>query len=383
MRCVAGSREIKRAMRVAMGILPVRTPMEVLRSVKISCDDEMHVIATDSTCSIKVLVPGAQVEEPGDVLVPGKRGHQIVQRSEDEVLFASTKSGVRIEVGQDKFEMLSDPVSVFPTVRIDPVSPDYCHEMQADALEKAIRRTVFAADPLYAKYALGGTAFDLQENGPCFFVGSDGRRISAQRLEATGHGGHSCDPKTTIAPTAGMKSLSESIRFLEAEQARICCGASCMTAESESFSLACQWLEGRFPSPWQRTMVPKDSDKHADASCYAGELLEAVRKSEIMADETTVGVVLAFEGEEIRLTRSGECVGTSKVVVEADVLGEPSQFQVNPSYLKEWLNSVDPGDQVSIRYPLMGAMNIQLSVEDGGYYTQSIMLNVEQVAPSV
>jgi DNA polymerase III sliding clamp (beta) subunit (PCNA family) len=129
-------------------------------------------------------------------------------------------------------------------------------------------------------------------------------------------------------------------------------------------------------------MVSKDSGKHEDASCNAGDLLDGLKKSEILADDGEIAVQVSFRDGEILLSRHGSCIGDSEVVIEADVLGGEASAKINPIYMREWLATVDQDENVMIRYPTTG-VQMQLSTHDGGYYTQSVMVDVVQTASSV
>jgi len=67
------------------GVVPARTPKEILRNVHIIAEDgTATLIGTDSEIGVRYTIPEVHVEEPGQTLVPSGRFQQILRELTDD-----------------------------------------------------------------------------------------------------------------------------------------------------------------------------------------------------------------------------------------------------------------------------------------------------------
>lgn len=376
MRAIADAKKLKSALRIAVQVCPSRTPMEILQAVKVVAGDELSILSTNTIQSVQALVPDATIECKGEVLLPGRQAYQMVSSAEGDVILSATDNGAEVICEHDRYSVLSEEPSKHPARPVEVRESSYGHRIKADSLAKAIRRTLFANDQLNARFALGGTAWDLPKDGHCFLVGTDERRAVASKLDAVGIGGHECDPKSNVCPHAAMRTIVEALANSEAKEVLVVNQASSLLVACKQFRISSLWLEGRFPSPWQRMMVGKESEDHGVAYCRAGDLMSGVKKSEILVDHDEIGTTLRFGEDEILLNRRGASVGGSRVSVESTVEGEPGEVKLNARFLKDWLSAVPAEEELRVMYPYKEYGKFQLMTTDGSYYSQAPLVNV-------
>ena len=383
MKFVASSAAFNAAVRVVAAACPARTTQDVLYSIKVECDqDTVRLISTDNMHTVVRCVDDAEVIEPGVALLPSKTIAKIASHVSGEVAVNADGTGVSFKCGGDRFRMNTEEPATHPG-RVPPlVSTDYCHAFSTVSAISAIKRTSFATNQVHHKYALSGIALDFPNDGESYMVASDGRRSSAAKLYGKSFGSHSAEAVNTVVPIHGMKVLLSAMLASTSEEVLFSCGASELVVNADDFIFSSRLVEGRFPSPWRSFVLPVKGE-YGRAVCECGDLLNAVRKSEIMSDTESKGVNVAFGEGVIVFEKNIANSGASRVQIDAEECHEPARFKTDASYLRDWLAVIPSEEMLSLHYPVDGGSRFHLSSDDGAVYSQAIMFDTAISAPGV
>jgi DNA polymerase III subunit beta len=188
MKLVCHRGALSTAFQTVSGVVPTRTPKPVLQNVKLeAAKGHAVLVGTDSEVAIRYRVAEADIQEPGDVLLPTSRVLAILREMQgDTVSLETTDSGtcVRGERAEYKLPMI-DPAE-FPAVAEFEETNSY--SIQAGALKQMIRRTIFATDAESTRYALGGPR-------PVCGGGQGGQRRSGSGGAFEGHATDRAQPE--------------------------------------------------------------------------------------------------------------------------------------------------------------------------------------------
>ena len=72
------------ALQVVGGVVPSRTPKEVLKNVKLQvADGKATLLGTDAEVAVRYEIPGVEIESEGETLLPAARTTAIIRELVD------------------------------------------------------------------------------------------------------------------------------------------------------------------------------------------------------------------------------------------------------------------------------------------------------------
>ncbi len=361
MKVICDRAALKNAVDLVAGVVPARSPKPELTCIKVAAKKAsgkggagagaLTLSATDAEVSLRLSRTQVEVQDGGEILVPGDRLRSIVTAEDaDPTLTIEADSEACVIKGRDaKFKIYGYPSGSLPPI---PEFPDNdqtadIFSINAGQLQRLITRTIFAVARDNSRYAINGVL--LKRNGKKIeMVATDGRRLALAR--GTAEGSPSGDKQTMcIVPT---KALTLASRLIDDEEAAVRIG---VTANQVIFSfdaeggaggsggggtiLASNLVEGTFP-PYE-DVIPKDQDKRAKFDVNA--LSSAVRRAAILTNEESRGVRMAFAGggKGMKMSSRTPESGEAEIDVEVESYdGGEIEIGFNPAFLSDALKVV-------------------------------------------
>src|SRR5579872_3473510 len=150
------------AFQTVGGVIPTRTPKPILQNVKLEATAGHAVlIGTDQEVGIRYRLAEANVEVPGDVLLPPNRVLAILREMHgDAVFLETTESGTIIRGERAEYKLGAENPAEFPLVA--EFDEQNSVTIAAGVLKQMIQRTVFATDTESTRYALGGVLVEIR-----------------------------------------------------------------------------------------------------------------------------------------------------------------------------------------------------------------------------
>ena len=361
MQLVCDRAELHTAFQTVTPVAGQRTPKPILQNIKmIAQKGTVTLLATDLEVGVRYQVPGVEVTEPGEAVVPAAPMNAILRELLDEQVEIKVEEHHCQVIGKSsRFKILGESPDEFPDV---PAFPKDAHlTVPADKLVRMIHRTLFAVDAENTRYALGGVLWELSAK-ELVLVATDGRRLAIM--------GHKT-PVSRDAPKSGIvpgKALALVERTLsgDEENVDIVLHAGDILLRTGHAVIYSRLLEGKYPK--YQEVIPKAGPKKASVS--AGALMAALRQAAIITSEESRGVVFQFAANQLTLSSKAAEVGESTVEMPVDYAGDPVVVTFNPQFLIQPLREVALAETVVLELSDADTA-ATLQTEDG--YTYVLM----------
>ncbi|MCH8828732.1 MAG: DNA polymerase III subunit beta [Planctomycetes bacterium] len=331
------------AFQIVGGVVPARTPKEILKNVKLSVDENTAtLIGTDQEVGIRYEIPGVEIESPGETLLPTNRVISILRElQENSVLLEVTEKGVRIRSGQSDFILAVEEAVEFPSVAAFEDQAYYV--VSGPSLREAIRRTVFAADEESTRYALGGVQLELSNEG-MVLAATDSRRLALVKSTCRVEGEiETAAGPLPVVPKKAMVLLERSIDDEESD-VFLAVHENGVVVKSGRSTISSQLVQGRFPK--YQDVIPKDPT--TSVNLVVGMFLSAVRQAQIVTNDESRGVDFTFADGLLKLESQAADIGNSTIELPIDYNDKELKITFDPRYIAEFLRVLEPEKSVQL-----------------------------------
>lgn len=348
------------AFQVVSGVVPTRTPKEILKNVKLEVVGGAAVlIGTDQEIGIRYEVPGVEIEGEGTTLLPTNRLLSILRELTDEkVYLEATDEAVWVRAGHSEFRLSAGDPAEFPTVT--PFADERYHAISGPVLREAIRRTVFATDVESTRYALGGVLLELKADSMTL-AATDSRRLSVVQSSCRSEGVDQPENASPVIPAKAMSLVERTLVGDEDEEVFLAVHANDVLIKSGNSTIASRLVEGRFPR--YREVIPKEAKSSVEL--IVGPFFSAVRQAQIVTNEESRGVDFQFADGLLTLKSQATDVGQSKVELPIDYSGDEITITFDPRFIADFLRVLQPESQV--RLDLIDAESAAVFRTEGSY----------------
>ncbi len=331
-RCSRG--QLSEAFSIASMVVPQRTPIPSLTSVKLTALREksgglLELACTDMEFGLKYSVPAAEVKEEGTLVLPAARVAGILREAGDqEVTIDSDGNLAHLRLPDSSFKLVGLDPSDFPTV---PTFEDKgAVRIGTEELGTMIRKTQFAVSTEVVRYSLTGQLLEVKGK-ELRMVASDGKRLAYIKSRSSGKGDGQKDLRV-IVPTKTM-NLLDKVLGEEDDQVALAVEETQIKLKTSRALIFSRLIEDRFPD--YEAVVPANLDKKVVANRES--LLSAFRKSSLMTTDKTRAVKMSLsKGKMTLFTRTAD-VGEAKVELAVEYKGEELDVVFNPDYVADYL----------------------------------------------
>ena len=369
MKVITDRAALENAVRLVAGVVVSRTTTPVLRCIRLSADAGRLVLsATDQEVWLRLGLEEVEVAEPGEVLVPADKLHQVVQSCDDPTLTLETDGmALRIVAPDSNFRINGfDPADAPEVSGFEDASVD-C-EIEAGTLQRLVALTRFAAATETIRYAVSGVLFH-RDGKSIRFVATDGKRLAMARGHcASGQGTAECIiPLKALQLVQRLTSNPEAIIRIAVDEQRIRFNVTDGGGEA---TLTSSLVEGRFP-PYD-DVIPKDQDKRVS---FDVELLsKAVRRAALLTNDESKGVRMTFDDQHLTLKGQAPEMGEAVVRLALEGYeGDALEIGFNPTYLTDALKVVE-SDHVIIELKAPNRPGVLKTGDDFTYVIMPVSL---------
>lgn len=329
------------ALQVVGGVVPARTPKDVLKNTKLIVEGGTAVLmGTDTEIGMRHNITEVETGSSGEVLLPTQRLMSILREvSSPDVRLTVDEQLLEVSAGQSEFRLPVEDPRDFPDVA--PFDAENCYCISGHALKTAIKRVIFAVDDESARYALGGVYMELTPN-QIVLAATDSRRLAVVELPSSSRG-EVPEKQSVVIPRKAMTLLERSIEGDETE-ILIAPGEHDAVFSAGNSMIYTRLVEGRFPN--FRDVLPSNLPICIDL--LAGPFHSVVRQSQIVTSDESRGVDFEFDGGLLTLKSRAADVGESKVQIPVDYSGEKLAIMFDPRFVSEFLRVLDPESTVQL-----------------------------------
>ena len=335
--------DLAEAFHVVSGVVPSRTPKEILRNVKLILDGgTATLVGTDQEIGIRREIAGVETDSSGEVLLPTSRVLSILRElSGESVDLEITEKSVWIRSGQSEFELASEDPDEFPEVAT--FQGDAYYTLSAAAFREGIRRTVFASDVESTRYALGGVLVEPAAE-ELTLAATDSRRLAVAKVACAAEGIEEPPSSGSIVPAKAMHLIDRSIGD-DDETVQLVLGANELQVRCGSSTITSRLVEGRFP-PYAN-VIPQDSG--TKFQLVVAPFYAAVRQAQIVTTDDSRGVDFTFTKGGLTLSSVAADVGHSKVELPVSYDGDELSIMFDPRFVADFLRVLEQEANVTLR----------------------------------
>jgi DNA polymerase-3 subunit beta len=289
--------------------------------------------ATDLDVSVTCKVE-AKVIKPGATTLPVKKLFGIVRELNGEIEIETDDKNISsIRSGSSFFKIHGLAADEFPP--LPKFKDDKKVLLPQENIRAMIRKTSFAVSTDESRYVLNGIFVSLKE-GKMTFVATDGRRLALVDEEVE------ISEKSAGEFIVPAKAVNEINRLLQDKgDVELKFGenqASFALKNENSFSvlLITKLIEGNYPN--YRQVIPGEAKERIGVG--REELVQALRRAEIMTSEKANSVKLAFGKNLLTITANSPEVGEARETMAINYKGKELAIAFNPRYLIDPLNAL-------------------------------------------
>jgi len=326
--------QIIAGLQAVQNVVSTRTTLPILSNVLLRAEgSHLEFTATDLDVTVACKVE-AKVSKPGATTLPVKKLFGIVRELHGEIeIEVDEKNVASIRSGSSFFKIHGLAADEFPP--LPKFKDDQKIAQPQENIRAMIRKTSFAVSTDESRYVLNGIFMSLKD-GKMTLVATDGRRLAL------------VDEEVDIAEkSAGefivpAKAINELNRLLQDKgEVEIKFGenqASFALKNETGFSvlLITKLIEGNYPN--YRQVIPGEAKERIAVA--REELMQALRRAEIMTSEKANSVKLAFGKNVLTITANSPEVGEARETMAINYKGKELAIAFNPRYLIDPLNAL-------------------------------------------
>ncbi len=326
--------QIIAGLQAVQNVVSTRTTLPILSNVLIRAEgSHVEFTATDLDVTVACKVE-AKVVKPGATTLPVKKLFGIVRELQGEIeIETDDKNLSSIRSGSSFFKIHGLAADEFPP--LPKFKDDKKVSLPQENIRGMIRKTSFAVSTDESRYVLNGIFISLKE-GKMTFVATDGRRLALVDEEVD------ISEKSAGEFIVPAKAVNELNRLLQDKgDVELKFGenqASFALKNETGFSvlLITKLIEGNYPN--YRQVIPGEAKERIGVG--REELVQALRRAEIMTSEKANSVKLAFGKNLLTITANSPEVGEARETMAINYKGKELAIAFNPRYLIDPLNAL-------------------------------------------
>jgi DNA polymerase III subunit beta len=326
--------QIIAGLQAVQNVVSNRTTLPILSNVLLRAEGgHVEFTATDLDVTVACKVE-AKVVKPGATTVPVKKLFGIVRELQGEIEIATDEKNVTsIRSGGSFFKIHGLGADEFPP--LPKFKDDKKVALPQETVKGMLKKTSFAVSTDESRYVLNGIFISLKDH-KMTLVATDGRRLALVDEEVD------ISEKSSGEFIVPAKAVNELNRLLlDKGDVELKFGenqASFALKDDKGFSvlLITKLIEGNYPN--YRQVIPGEPKERI--ALNREELVQALRRAEIMTSEKANSVKLTFGKNNLTITANSPEVGEARETLAVNYKGNEIAIAFNPRYLIDPLNAL-------------------------------------------
>ncbi len=337
MKITAAREDILGPLQNVIGVVERRQTMPILANVLLSArDSRLSVTGTDLEVEL-VAAHEVNVEQAGDVTVPGRKLLDIFRALPERANVNLTTEGDRVTLrtGRSRFTLSSLPAPEFPLV--EEINAQQHLTVNRSALRQLIDKTHFSMAQQDVRYYLNGMLLETEGN-ILRAVATDGHRLALCETELEAPASSS---QQVIVPRKGVLELQ---RLLGGEgPLDLAIGTNHIRVNIGDIRVTSKLIDGRFPD--YARVLPANPTKIVEAD--RDLLRQSFQRTAILSNEKYRGIRLSLKSGALTIQAHNPEQEEAEDQVEVSYEGEELEVGFNVTYLLDALGALE-SDKVEI-----------------------------------
>jgi len=336
MKLTIAKEQLLNGLQAVQNLVASRTTLPILSNVLLRAKEgTLELTATDLDVTVCCAVE-ATVQKVGASTVPVKKLFGIARElgAAQLEIEVDEKNGCKIKAGSSYYRMNGLAAEEFPP--LPKFADDKKLVLPQEKLKGMLRRTSFAVSSDETRYVLNGLFCSLKDH-KVTLVATDGRRLALTDEEADISAENEGD---FIIPTKAVNELNRLLQPAGSVEIKVTENQASFDLKGEtgfSVLLITKLVEGSYPN--YRQVIPAESAERI--ALVREELLQALRRAEIMTSEKSNSVKLAFTKNNLAITANSPDVGEARESLAVNYKGKDLSIAFNPAYLLDPLKALD------------------------------------------
>jgi DNA polymerase-3 subunit beta len=335
MKLTIAKEQLIHGLQAVQNVVSSRTTLPILSNVLLKAEGKsLELTATDLDVSVSCAVEG-NVGKAGGTTLPAKRFFGIVREltSPEIELEVDDKNVCSIRAGASFYKINGIAAEEFPPL------PSFKENrkvtMPQEKLKAMLRKTSFAISTDETRYVLNGVFISLKED-KITMVATDGRRLALVEEEMASNGAQG----DFIIPTKAINELNRLLQATGEVEVKFTDNQVAMTMKDDkgfTILLISKLVEGNYPN--YRQVIPAETKERVTLA--REELLQALRRAEIMTSDKSNSVKLNFTKNNLAITANTPEVGEGRESIAINYKGKEMAIAFNPTYLLDPLKALE------------------------------------------
>ena len=335
MKVIFNRAALAQALALLTSVVPTRTPKPILKCVKITAENDLLTLsATNLESGIQYSLQQAQIDQPGQIVIPADRINAIVRESLDETLtLTADQAECKITGLDSEFTIYSHDADQYPAVPGFEGDPHL--EITLENLQSGIERCLFATAKESTRYALNGVLWEIQ-NKKLSMVATDGRRLAKVQVNLNKAADDSVQKNKIIVPAKTM-SLLDKIGSTDSDTVNIQLIDNQIVLQCQNVTVSSNLVEGNFPK--YEDIIPTDYKKKLTLQTEA--VLSAVKRASLLTSEESRGIKCRLDENLLTFSARAPETGDATIEMKIEYPDEPIEIGFNPQFLVDVLRVIN------------------------------------------
>jgi DNA polymerase III subunit beta len=336
MKLTIAKEQLINGLQAVQNVVGSRTTLPILSNVLLQAEEgHLGLTVTDLDVTIACSVE-ARVEKVGITTLPVRRLFSIVRElgTPEIDLEVDEKNVCSLTAGASFFRINGLSAEEFPP---RPAFTDTRRvTLPQEKMKGMLRRTAFAVSSDEARYVLNGLYLSLREH-KVTMVATDGRRLALSDEEVDIAAESQAE---FIVPTKTIGELSRLLQDKGEVQITVGENQAAFDMRGEgllSVLVISKLVDGTYPNYQQ--VIPRDSKERIPLA--REELVQALRRAELMTSDKSNSVKLAFTRNNLAITANTPEVGEARESLAINYKGRDLAVAFNPGFLLDALKALD------------------------------------------
>lgn len=336
MKLTISKEQIIAGLQAVQNVVGHRTTLPILSNVLLRAEgDRLELTATDLDVTICCAVK-AEVKRAGATTLPVKKIFGIVRElaGPEVELEVDDKNTCVLSAGPSLYKINGLAAEEFPPL------PQFAERKRItfpqEKLKTMLKRTSFAISTDETRFVLNGIFLSLKDH-KVTMVATDGRRLALVDEEvdisAESNG-------EFIVPTKAINELNRLLQTKGEVEIKFTDNQAAFALRDEtafSILVISKLVEGNYPN--YRQVIPTEVKERI--TMVREELLQALRRAEIMTSEKSNSVKFTFTKNNLAITANTPEVGEARESLAINYKGKDMAIAFNPAYVMDPLKALD------------------------------------------
>lgn len=331
MKLTAEREKLLAPLQAVIGVVERRQTMPVLANVLLGVrDGRLSITATDLEVEL-VAATDVDVQQPGDITVPGRKLLDILRALPDKVSVSIAVEGEKIVIkaGRSRFSLSTLPATEFPV--IDDIHAQQSVQIERSHLARLLEKTHFSMAQQDVRYYLNGMLLEI-DGTILRGVATDGHRLALSEAALAQKAKIS---QQVIVPRKGVLELQ---RIVGGEgTCELAIGTNHVRAQIGDVRFTSKLIDGKFPE--YSRVIPA-----APAAAIKGDrdaLRHALQRTAILSNEKYRGIRITVKKNAITVQAHNPEQEEAEEEIEVSYDGNDLEVGFNVNYLLDALSAID------------------------------------------